>query len=83
MCGLCCQKLGKQSISFSAIYSQSHISWVVQELVGLFFICEELLLMSASVWTTDDGINTTKLKGLMKNQDTKGSFFKFLDNLYI
>ena len=39
--------------------------------------------MSASVWTTDDGINTTKLKGLMKNQDTKESFFKFLDNLYI
>ena len=28
-------------------------------------------------------INTTNLKGVMKNQDIKGSFFQNLDNFYV
>ena len=53
---------------------------MAQECVGL---SEELILMRTSFSTTVEDINTTKLKGVMKNQDIKRQFFQNLDNFYI
>ena len=35
-----------------------------------------------TIFTADD-INTTKLKGVMKNQEVKDVFFKIFDNIHI
>ena len=46
-------------------------------------LSEELFLKCTSVWTTDEDINTTQLKRVMKNQYIKRQFFQNLDNFYI
>ena len=53
---------------------------MTQECVGL---SEELFLMRIYFQTTVEDINTTKLKGMMKNQEIKRQFFQNLDSFYI
>ena len=60
---------------------------MVKDCIGL---SEELFLMCTTVFnlyiikcTTVEDTNTTKLKGVMKKHDLKGSFFQNLDNFYI
>ena len=67
-------------ISYSVIYSQSYISWMVMEFVGL---SEDLFLMCTSETIVND-INRTKLRSMIKNQDMKFSFFQnFRQHLHL
>ena len=56
---------------------------IIEQIISLLMVQEsvrfpeELFLMSASVSTTVEDINTTILKGVMKNRDIKEVFSKF------